>query len=1169
MKKNYRSLICMVLVVLSVFLSFYMFTDKIGVLTYENVKNRLIETTENSAKAVKQLVDQDANQLKGIAAQLVDQKMSDTQKKEILVSATTYTRFLKLRLYDTQGKGYQTNGNEVLQYQEEQLTDVATAGPLLQLLDHGQYIGVSMPFFNELNEVVGRIEGVYMSQYMADSLDKQVFDGQGYYDVIEADGDLLWRTDNVQQLYEGSNAFEILQDAKFEQGYDLNQLKQAMQTQQKVFVMYELNGEGRCAYYMPAEIGDWYLMAVVPSTYLLAQKAAIENNAVLLTVMTFFAFFVMFAILILNNRKAGKRVERERDYLERVINTVPAPIFIVNNKRTIITVNKAACELFHSNAQELIGRPCCSIRTNICNTPNCAIEKMVQSGIGVTFFDVNGRQFMVSTTFMNDMREEKIGFVEVMQDISDLMNVQKILEEKTLELETISHNLAVGLLITTLEEGFPIIRCNERYLELIGCHEKEVLGTQAIRWVMSDDAQHTESTIHEQLEAMGSVSLEHRMERKDGSQIWISLYGKQTLLHHEKVGVWILLDISDQRKTEEQLKINEERYRIAAQNTEDIIVDFDMNTRRMIHTPKIKEIYGLAEIVEHAPESLIEANIIDEQTVPAFLDLFARVTKGEPKASCDILAKAKDGRKIWSHFTFITIFDSDGKPTRAIGIMHDFTQEKVTQLKYQREAQFRKMAMEDASLYYEVNLTKRIFVSGYEELVKNYVKHTTNDFDTVVELLLNHVVYTQDRELVSTQINWKYLMDAYLAGKQKVEFEYRRIIDRDEFGWVMCTLYLMQDEDTKDIICLGYIKDIDESKKLELSLKHQAESDLLTGLYNKITTESIIEQELKKHHGSYRTLMIIDLDDFKSINDSLGHAFGDAVLSEVSQELKFLFLERGILGRVGGDEFIVFLNDVRDDEEAEQHAKDICDIFHHTYTGEKNHYKVSGTVGIACAPRDGTTFKQLYRNADIALYYAKNNGKDTYCRYQRSLPQIGSDQIIRSIDKNAGKSFSDHIVEYVLRILYDSPQPALTLHAVLELVSKHYNFSRSYLFMKTEDGSYWKDAYEWCHDQVLPRQQQLQQVSIQALLPYFHKFDEDGMLIVHDIEEIEPVYRQHFLPEDICSMIQFKIMKDGEQVAILGFDDCILHRSFEEQEIETLHMVMMLIDAFLVKHSSS
>ncbi|NLG93168.1 MAG: GGDEF domain-containing protein, partial [Clostridiales bacterium] len=165
-----------------------------------------------------------------------------------------------------------------------------------------------------------------------------------------------------------------------------------------------------------------------------------------------------------------------------------------------------------------------------------------------------------------------------------------------------------------------------------------------------------------------------------------------------------------------------------------------------------------------------------------------------------------------------------------------------------------------------------------------------------------------------------------------------------------------------------------------------SQMDLLTQLYNKVTTESMIKKHLKDcSRKLLQGFIIIDIDNFKSINDMLGHIFGDAVLKKVAAEIKSLFRATDVIGRTGGDEFIVFVKDLESREMLSQKMKEICEVFHNAYTGEDGTYKVSASVGGAVFPDDGTTFAELYRHADQALYDAKNSGKDSYRLYSGAL----------------------------------------------------------------------------------------------------------------------------------------------------------------------------------------
>ncbi len=170
------------------------------------------------------------------------------------------------------------------------------------------------------------------------------------------------------------------------------------------------------------------------------------------------------------------------------------------------------------------------------------------------------------------------------------------------------------------------------------------------------------------------------------------------------------------------------------------------------------------------------------------------------------------------------------------------------------------------------------------------------------------------------------------------------------------------------------------------SLKVKAERDSLTGLYNKIALEEYATRKIQEPADSSEcafALYILDLDNFKGVNDTLGHAFGDKVLCDVADCMNRIFSIQDVLGRIGGDEFIA-LKDMRNvppkEREAiiKKKAMLVCEDFSRTYTSHNSNYKVSVSVGVALFGLHGMTFGELYRNADKALYEAKNNGKNNY-----------------------------------------------------------------------------------------------------------------------------------------------------------------------------------------------
>lgn len=166
--------------------------------------------------------------------------------------------------------------------------------------------------------------------------------------------------------------------------------------------------------------------------------------------------------------------------------------------------------------------------------------------------------------------------------------------------------------------------------------------------------------------------------------------------------------------------------------------------------------------------------------------------------------------------------------------------------------------------------------------------------------------------------------------------------------------------------------------------------DLLTGLYNKKTYEDIVSETIANSSDADRyCMLILDLDNFKGINDNLGHAVGDKVLAEVGNILRKQYRSGAYIGRVGGDEFSVMLEIPKKLSDTSEFVKTkcakLCDAFRNNYADSEKKYKVSVSIGAASFPSDAQSFQTLYANADKALYVSKNSGKDTFSIYSESV----------------------------------------------------------------------------------------------------------------------------------------------------------------------------------------
>lgn len=167
-----------------------------------------------------------------------------------------------------------------------------------------------------------------------------------------------------------------------------------------------------------------------------------------------------------------------------------------------------------------------------------------------------------------------------------------------------------------------------------------------------------------------------------------------------------------------------------------------------------------------------------------------------------------------------------------------------------------------------------------------------------------------------------------------------------------------------------------KSIKSRNQLKEKADTDLLTGLDNKLATERKIKEYMAEYPNTLAMMFVLDIDNFKKINDTMGHAFGDEVLRELGRQIGVNFRVTDIIGRTGGDEFTIFLKNLKDDSNTLREAQKLTYFFKHFQVGDYVKYSATASIGAAVFPADGNDFDALYKSADAALYKAKKRGKN-------------------------------------------------------------------------------------------------------------------------------------------------------------------------------------------------
>lgn len=228
----------------------------------------------------------------------------------------------------------------------------------------------------------------------------------------------------------------------------------------------------------------------------------------------------------------------------------------------------------------------------------------------------------------------------------------------------------------------------------------------------------------------------------------------------------------------------------------------------------------------------------------------------------------------------------------------------------------------------------------------------------------------------------KALTELKRAGR--TVFQGRLHTSDGDYHWYRFYMAVVFDDKRQIKRVLGNVLDINDTQNKFARMQHKAERDPLTGIYNRAVFEKYVNEVLADSSKRQHAFFLLDIDDFKNVNDSRGHAFGDTVLCELTANLERSFRSSDLLGRIGGDEFAVLMCDITSMENALVKAGQICSLY--TKGAAKEGLKISCSIGMVfCESDDGAAFDDLYQKADSALYKAKGKGKNVFVVFDENM----------------------------------------------------------------------------------------------------------------------------------------------------------------------------------------
>lgn len=398
------------------------------------------------------------------------------------------------------------------------------------------------------------------------------------------------------------------------------------------------------------------------------------------------------------------------------------------------------------------------------------------------------------------------------------------------------------------------------FLEMLGYTHEEVetlFHNQYINMIYPEDRERLRADLQRQVERHQDLELEYRVIKKNGQPMWVLDKGR---LLDEGNGITcfycMIVEISDRKLQEEELRLSLESHQIIMDQVSDIIFEWDIPGDTLKFSTNWKKRFGYEAIKENISSQIPCSDNIYAEDMPAFTKIMKDTAQGVPYSEAEFRIKDIHGAFLWCRIRATTQYNGEGSPVKAIGV----------------------------------------------------------------------------------------------------------------------------------------IVDIDEEKRQRQELLERAQHDSHTGLYNKDTINSLVKQRMiRNHHSNCQALMIIDVDHFKAVNDNYGHLCGDMVLFQVAEALRNKNRSTDYLGRIGGDEFLVYLPEVLDEECAMLRAEKLLDAVQSIAPCE-GAPTITCSIGIALCEGRSTDYYQLYQNADKALYYRKKNGRAGVSLYRENEESESTDE---------------------------------------------------------------------------------------------------------------------------------------------------------------------------------
>jgi diguanylate cyclase (GGDEF)-like protein/PAS domain S-box-containing protein len=700
---------------------------------------------------------------------------------------------------------------------------------------------------------------------------------------------------------------------------------------------------------------------------------------------------VMALSAVIRDISKRKKAEEDHALLSSIVQCSEDAIISVDSEGSIVSWNRSAERLFGYTDAEILGKNISVLHEKEATEVSRNIFEKLVSGISIAPFDTfmlakDGRAIDVSLSIfpIRDARGNAIGASGIARDIRPRLQAQKELQKTEERFRQVFEDSPLGMSITDVAGNF--LEVNAALCEILGYQAEELLKTGLMPLTFVEDL---ESSLRrfDSMRARPDKPLESvkRFVHRDGSVIWTQI--QISLLRDsapdEARYVVQLKNVTQHKLAEQALQESENRFSIMADGCPSAmwVTDAKGGIRFVNH-----QFCDLFSTTYAQMEGAGWQIVLHPDDAPGYIAVLSNAIQNHSPFTAETRVQLPDERWIWLATYAQPRFSPSGEFLGHVGISPDITARKEAEDSLKNsEERFRQLTENIHEVFWMVDpATKAIlYVSpAYEQIWGRTCASLYEHSEAWIE-----AIHVEDRDFA------RQIFKRQVSG-EKVESEYRIWRQDGRQRWIRDRAFPVKDHSGNIVRVVGIAEDITDRKAAEDEIESLAYYDPLTHLPNRRLLVDRLQQAIAAcsrtfNHGA---IFFVDLDDFKMLNDTLGHNYGDLLLQEIARKLTASMRTCDTVARLGGDEFVVMAhglsqNEVEAKTQADAVGTTVLHVLNQSYLLNGHEYRNTGSIGVTLFSEKNERVDDILKRADLALYRAKSGGRGTIRFYDQEMQQ--------------------------------------------------------------------------------------------------------------------------------------------------------------------------------------